>query len=334
MLPMNLASPCCSPAPVISNTKRLARSVLHHLRIATRESALALWQANHVAAVLRDLYPRVMVSLVPMTTKGDQILDQPLSKIGGKGLFLKELEVAMLEGRADMAVHSLKDVPMVLEQEFCLAAVMQREQPFDAFASNQFDSLQSLPPAARVGTSSLRRQVQLRQLRPDLNLVDLRGNVQTRLRKLDEGQFDAIILAAAGLERLELGSRIRSLLSPPDMLPAAGQGALGLECLASNEQVKTLLAPLADAHTWICVRAERAFAKELGGSCQMPIAAFASLERDTLTLSALVGDAQAETCIQGKLRGVASAPEQLGIDMAAELRQRDAGIFATHAAAL
>jgi hydroxymethylbilane synthase len=303
------------------------RSVLHHLRIATRESALALWQANFVAELLRELYPRVEVSLVPMTTKGDQILDQPLSQIGGKGLFLKELEVAMLEGRADLAVHSLKDVPMTLEPEFCLAAVMQREQPFDAFVSNHFVRLADLPQGARVGTSSLRRQVQLRQLRPDLQLKDLRGNVQTRLRKLDAGDFDAIVLAAAGLERLNLHARIQSVFAPHEMLPAAGQGALALECLQSNRQVQTLLAPLADEPTWLCVRAERALAKQLGGSCQMPIAAFARLNAGVIDLQAMVGDDLAQSCICGSVQGVSADPEQVGIDLAMTLIERGASVF-------
>jgi hydroxymethylbilane synthase len=299
------------------------------IRIATRESALALWQAEHVAARLRMLYPDLSVALLPMTTRGDQILDRPLSQVGGKGLFLKELEVAMLEGRADLAVHSLKDVPMTLEPEFQLAAVMAREEPYDAWVSNHYPNVQALPQGARVGSSSLRRQVQLHAMRPDLQLLDLRGNVQTRLRKLDENHFDAIILAAAGLDRLGLGARIASRLLPPEMLPAAGQGALAIECLAGDHEIATLLAPLADHPTWLCVRAERAFAQTLGGSCQVPIAAFAELEQGSLRLRGLVGDASARKSIQGERSCVSAEPEQLGQALAHELMARGATAFVT-----
>ncbi len=295
--------------------------------IATRESALALWQAEHVATQLRALYPELSVSLLPMTTRGDQILDRPLSQVGGKGLFLKELEVAMLEGRAELAVHSLKDVPMTLEPEFQLAAVMIREEPYDAWVSNHYPTIAALPQGARVGSSSLRRQVQLHAMRSDLQLLDLRGNVQTRLRKLDENHFDAIILAAAGLDRLGLGARIASRLLPPEMLPAAGQGALAIECLATDQATATLLAPLAHHATWLCVRAERAFAQTLGGSCQVPIAAFAELDQGVLRLRGLVGDASARNSIQGELRGVSDAPELLGQTLAHELMKRGATAF-------
>ena len=297
------------------------------IRIATRESALALWQAEHVATQLRALYPELSVSLLPMTTRGDQILDRPLSQVGGKGLFLKELEVAMLEGRAELAVHSLKDVPMTLEPEFQLAAVMIREEPYDAWVSNHYPTIAALPQGARVGSSSLRRQVQLHEMRSDLQLLDLRGNVQTRLRKLDENHFDAIILAAAGLDRLGLGARIASRLLPPEMLPAAGQGALAIECLATDQATATLLAPLAHHATWLCVRAERAFAQTLGGSCQVPIAAFAELDQGVLRLRGLVGDASARNSIQGELRGVSDAPELLGQTLAHELMKRGATAF-------
>ena len=297
------------------------------IRIATRESALALWQAEHVAMQLRTLYPGLSVTLLPMTTRGDQILDRPLSQVGGKGLFLKELEVAMLEGRADLAVHSLKDVPMTLESEFQLAAVLIREEPYDAWVSNLYPNVAALPHGARVGSSSLRRQVQLHAMRPDLELLDLRGNVQTRLRKLDENHFDAIVLAAAGLDRLGLSARIATLLLPPEMLPAAGQGALASECLVTDHGVATLLAPLADHPTWLCVRAERAFAQTLGGSCQVPIAAFAELEHSSLRLRGLVGDASARMSIQGELSGVSDEPELLGQALAQQLMARGAMAF-------
>jgi hydroxymethylbilane synthase len=306
--------------------------MIRQLRIATRESALALWQAHFVADQLRTLYPRIAVSLLPMTTRGDQILDRPLSQVGGKGLFLKELEVAMLEGRAELAVHSLKDVPMQLDAPFVLASVLAREQPFDAFVSNGYGSIAELPVGAHVGTSSLRRQVQLRALRPDLRLLDLRGNVQTRLRKLDDGEFDAIVLAAAGLERLGLGARVRAAILPPQMLPAAGQGALGIECLQVRDDVQTLMAALADTPTWTCVRAERAFAQRLGGSCQVPIAAFATLSAGAMRLQGLVGDATAQHSIQGELSGVVTSlasfnAEALGVDLAQTLIERGAQSF-------
>jgi hydroxymethylbilane synthase len=297
------------------------------LRIATRESALALWQAQHVAACLRALHPGITVELLPMTTRGDQILDRPLSQVGGKGLFLKELEVAMLEGRAELAVHSLKDVPMTLEPEFVLAAVMAREEPYDALVSNQYRSIAQLPLGARVGSSSLRRQVQLHTLRPDLQLLDLRGNVQTRLRRLDEGQFDAIVLAAAGLQRLDLGHRIACVLTPPSFIPAAGQGALGIECLAGDHATAKLLAPLADQHTWICVRAERAFALALGGSCQVPIAAFAQAHANQLRLRGLIGDHTARVHFSGELSGQITDPEALGTALADQLISQGAKTF-------
>lgn len=314
---------------MMSNSPELPQK--NAIRIATRESALALWQAEHVATQLRGLYPHLSVTLLPMTTRGDQILDRPLSQVGGKGLFLKELEVAMLEGRADIAVHSLKDVPMTLEPKFQLAAVMIREEPYDAWVSNHYQNIAALPQGARVGSSSLRRQVQLHAMRPDLQLLDLRGNVQTRLRKLDENHFDAIVLAAAGLERLGLSARIASRLLPPEMLPAVGQGALAIECLASDQATAALLAPLAHQPSWLCVRAERAFAKTLGGSCQVPIAAFAELEQTTLRLRGLVGDASARKSIQGELSGVSSAPEALGETLAHALMARGATAFVARA---
>ena len=256
--------------------------------IATRESRLALWQAEHVRALLGSLSPRP-VELLGMTTRGDQILDRSLSKVGGKGLFVKELEVALEEGRAHLAVHSLKDVPMELPEGFVLAAVMEREDPRDALVSNQHATLDALPQGAVVGTSSLRRLVQLRALRPDLRIEPLRGNLDTRLRKLDDGQYDAIVLAAAGLKRLGLADRIRHVIAPDQMLPAAGQGALGLEIRAEQTGLHQTLQALNHAPTLWAALAERAVSRALGGSCSMPLAAHGTWEGDTLTLRALLG---------------------------------------------
>ena len=258
------------------------------LVIATRESRLALWQAEHVQALLRQR--GLSVELLGMTTKGDQILDRTLSKVGGKGLFVKELEVALEEGRAHIAVHSLKDVPMELPAGFALACVMEREDPRDAFVSPHYASLAQLPQGAVVGTSSLRRQVLLHALRPDLKIVPLRGNLDTRLRKLDEGQYDAIVLAAAGLKRLKMDERIRSNFEPEEMLPAAGQGALGIEIRSDREDLRLALQSLVDMPTWLRVTAERAVSRGMGGSCSVPLAAYATLEGDTLFIRAAWGD--------------------------------------------
>ena len=260
------------------------------LVIATRESRLALWQARHVQALLQQ--QGLNVELLGMTTKGDQILDRTLSKVGGKGLFVKELEVALEEGRAHIAVHSLKDVPMQLPEGFRLACVMQREDPCDAFVSPRYASLDALPQGAVVGTSSLRRQVLLQDLRPDLKIIPLRGNLDTRLRKLDEGQYDAIVLAAAGLKRLELQERIRHTFTPEQMLPAAGQGALGIEIRSDRTDLATALQPLVDMPTWLHVTAERAVSRGMGGSCSVPLAAYATLEGDKLHLRAAWGDVE------------------------------------------
>ena len=272
--------------------------------IATRESRLALWQAEHVKALLESRLGW-QVSLLGMTTLGDQILDRSLSKVGGKGLFVKELETALLDGRADLAVHSLKDVPMDLPDGFALACVLEREDPHDAFVSNRFASLAELPQGAVVGTSSLRRLVLLKALRPDLVIEPLRGNLDTRLRKLDEGQYDAIVLAAAGLKRLQLQSRIRHTFAPADMLPAAGQGALGIEVRADRADLMAALALLAHQPTWLAVTAERTVSRAMGGSCSMPLAAFVTAgSDDTLQLDAAWGDpATAEVP-----NGVAAAP--------------------------
>lgn len=265
------------------------------LIIATRESRLALWQAHHVQALLRA--QGLQVQLLGMTTKGDQILDRTLSKVGGKGLFVKELEVALEEGRAHIAVHSLKDVPMELPQGFTLACVMQREDPRDAFVSPRYARLEDLPQGAVVGTSSLRRQVLLQDLRPDLKIVPLRGNLDTRLRKLDEGQYDAIVLAAAGLKRLGLQERIRHIFEPEEMLPAAGQGALGIEIRSERGDLHAALQPLVDMPTWLRVTAERAVSRGMGGSCSVPLAAFATLDGEQLYLRAAWGDPEGKNAL-------------------------------------
>lgn len=297
--------------------------------IATRESRLALWQAEHVRALLADRLGR-RAELLGMTTRGDQILDRALSKVGGKGLFVKELEAALADGRAQLAVHSLKDVPMELPSGFALAAVLEREDPRDAFVSPRFASLAELPQGARVGTSSLRRAVQLLAARPDLRIEPLRGNLDTRLRKLDEGAMDAIVLAAAGLVRLGLAARIRACFDPQQMLPAAGQGALALELRADDGALRDALAKLAHGPTWIAVEAERAVSRALGGSCSLPLAAHARWRPDgTLALDALLGDGR--QLDRPLLRARAAAPvadadaaRALGARVVAELRARGA----------
>ncbi|MBX9818967.1 MAG: hydroxymethylbilane synthase [Burkholderiaceae bacterium] len=263
-----------------------------HFTIATRESRLALWQAEHVKALLEQ--QGASVTLLGMTTKGDQILDRSLSKVGGKGLFVKELEVALEEGRADLAVHSLKDVPMELPEGFELACVMEREDPRDAWVSSRYASVAELPQGAVVGTSSLRRVALLRAVRPDLKIEPLRGNLDTRLRKLDEGLYDGIVLAAAGLKRLGLASRIRSTFAVEQMLPAAGQGALGIEVRSGRDDVRTALQHLAHQPTWFAVAAERAVSRMMGGSCSMPLAAYATLEGAQLHIRAAWGDAEGQ----------------------------------------
>ncbi len=295
------------------------------LRIATRQSALALWQAEHVAARLRALHAQLSVELVPMTTRGDQVLDRPLASIGGKGLFLKELEVAMLERRADIAVHSLKDVPMELEPGFAIGAVLERADAADAFISNTHAQLEQLPHAARVGTSSLRRQAQLRALRPDLCLLDLRGNVNTRLAKLDAGDYDAIVLACAGIERLGLGNRIRARLAPPEWLPAVAQGAIAVECRLGDVAVMDLVAALDDPATKRCVAAERAMNLDLHGSCNVPVAGYCMETEAGLALWGLVGDARDGRLVRAEREGAYDDPAQLGREVAALLRARGAG---------
>ncbi|UNM95431.1 hydroxymethylbilane synthase [Ignatzschineria rhizosphaerae] len=296
------------------------------LTIATRESPLALWQANHVKAELLKHFPEMDVELLGMTTKGDQMLSSPLSKIGGKGLFIKELEVAMLEGRADIAVHSMKDVPMSsqLPEGFSVPVILKREDPRDALISKTYKSLADLPQGAIVGSCSLRRRAQLLAIRPDLQLKDLRGNVNTRLQKLENGEYDAIILAAAGLIRLGFEDKITEYLSDEVSLPAVGQGAIGIECVTANEEVRKAIEALNDRETSICVTAERAFNAKLNGGCQAPIAGFAQLSAEGLRLRGLVGDLDNGTIIFHEVHGKPEDAEKLGIELADNLLSRGA----------
>ena len=289
------------------------------LKIATRQSPLALWQANYVKDRLQQLYPDLTIELVPMVTKGDVILDSPLAKIGGKGLFVKELENALLTQEADIAVHSMKDVPMQFPEGLGLAVICQREDPRDAFVSHSYRTFAELPQGAVVGTSSLRRQCQLKALRPDLDIRSLRGNVGTRLSKLDNGDYDAIILASAGLIRLGLADRIASFIDVEQSLPAAGQGAVGIECRTDDVQVHTLLAPLADAETTYCVRAERAMNNHLQGGCQVPIGGYAGLQQGQLYLRALVGDIDGSRIIRAEGKNAVENAEVLGVQIAEQL---------------
>jgi hydroxymethylbilane synthase len=298
------------------------------LTIATRESALALWQAEHIRARIAALYPESDVGLVGVTTQGDRILDRPLADIGGKGLFIKELEVAMAEGRAELAVHSLKDVPMKMPSGFTLAAIGAREDPRDAFVSNRYLDLAGLPGGGRIGTSSLRREAQLRERDPLLNVLPLRGNVGTRLRKLDEGQYDAIILAAAGLRRLGFASRIASLLDPEESLPAVGQGALALECRADRRDVIDALAPLGDRDTTLATTAERAFSRALAGDCHTPLAAYAVFRHGELWLRGLLASRDGGEVMRGEKAVAiedADAAEALGQSLADDFLARGAG---------
>ena len=295
------------------------------LRIATRKSPLALWQSEHVADRLRQAHPGLQVELVPMSTRGDEILDRSLAAIGGKGLFLKELELAMLRGEADCAVHSLKDVPMELEAPFVLPAILTRADSADAFVSNTYPSLDALPQGACVGTSSLRRQAQLRALRPDLKSRDLRGNVNTRLAKLDAGEYDAIILACAGLERLDLGARIRDRLVAPQWLPAPAQAAVAIECRQDDADTIALLKALDDASTRSCVEAERAMNRALDGSCHVPVAGLAQWRGEDLWLQGLVGGVADGRAVRAQAQGPASDPEALGQEVARQLLADGAG---------
>lgn len=294
-------------------------NVPKHLVIATRESQLALWQARHIRDRLMESRPGLEVELLGMTTQGDQILDSPLSRIGGKGLFVKELEQAMQDGRADLAVHSMKDVPMDLPEGFVLAAITAREDPRDALVSNRYASLAELPQGARVGTSSLRRQAQLRAHYPHLDVDTLRGNVNTRLRKLDEGQYDAIVLAAAGLKRLGFSDRIRVILSPEESLPAVGQGALGIETLAGRPEVAEILAVFDDPTTSACVRAERAMSRALQGGCQAPIGGYAEVDAGQLWLRGFVSDLEGLRFLRAEGRGNPAEAEAIGRQVADDL---------------
>ncbi len=287
--------------------------------IATRESPLALWQAHFVRDTLLETHPGLSVELLGMTSKGDQVLDVPLAKVGGKGLFVKELETALLDGRAHIAVHSMKDVPMEFPEGLELGVICEREEPTDAFVSNTFESLEELPPKAVVGTSSLRRECQLRELRPDLDIRFLRGNVNTRLRKLDEGEYDAIILACAGLIRLEMADRIRERIPVERSLPAGGQGAVGIELRSDDEKTRELLAPLHHSATAERVIAERALNRRLQGGCEVPIAAFAVHEGDDLWLRGLVGRPDGSTTLRAEARAPRADAESLGINVADQL---------------
>ena len=289
------------------------------LRIGTRKSQLALWQAEHVRTRLQQHFPGLEVELVKMTTQGDIILDTPLAKVGGKGLFVKELEQALLDRRVDIAVHSMKDVPIALPEGLHMPVICEREDPRDAFVSNHYASLRDLPAGARTGTSSLRRQCQLRAVYPQLNIIDLRGNVNTRLAKLDAGDYDAIILAAAGLKRLGFTDRIRASLEPEDSLPAVGQGAIGIECRADDADINRLIAPLNHPPTATRVHAERAMNTRLEGGCQVPIGGFATLDGDRLRLRGLVGSPDGKQVIRAETSGPTDQAEQLGIALADEL---------------
>ncbi|MFT4938127.1 MAG: hydroxymethylbilane synthase [Paraglaciecola sp.] len=305
------------------------------IRIATRKSALALWQAEYVKAKLLLAHPEISVELVPMSTQGDKILDTPLAKIGGKGLFIKELEVAMSEGRADIAVHSMKDVPVDFPAGFALHAICERENPFDAFVSNTYDNINALPQGAIVGTSSLRRQCQIRSARPDIEIRDLRGNVNTRLAKLDKGQYDAIILAAAGLIRLNMRSRIKAYLEPEFSLPAVGQGAVGIECRSDDLELVALLAPLNHTETYIRVSAERALNAKLKGGCQVPIGSFAELNGEQLFLRGMVGAPDGSKLIYAQHSGDIKDAEAIGILVAEQLLEQGAdeilsAVYADH----
>ena len=297
---------------------------MNKLVIATRRSRLALWQAEHIAAELRRLHSGLTVELLPMTTRGDELLDRRLDSAGGKGLFVKELESAIADGRADLAVHSMKDVPADMPEGFALVAITAREDPRDALVCAKYETLAQMPAGAAVGTSSLRRQSQIGERYPALEVRLLRGNVETRLAKLDRGEYDAAVLAVAGLKRLGLDGRIAAHLSPEEMLPAPGQGALGIECLAGRAEVAALVAALADNATTICVRAERAVSRALGGSCALPLGAYAELAGDRLRLRALVASADGKRVIRTDMHASAADPQGLGARAAEELRRQGA----------
>ncbi|HEX5464168.1 MAG TPA: hydroxymethylbilane synthase [Burkholderiales bacterium] len=322
---MHSSSGSSSSRSVSQPSTRDTAAVPQRLVIASRESALALWQARHVRDRLAALYPQTTIEILGLTTRGDQLRDASLAKLGGKGLFIKELEEALLDDRADLAVHSMKDVPMTLAPEFVLAAVMEREDARDAFVSNDHAGLDQLPAGAVVGTSSLRRASQICARYPRLVIEPLRGNVQTRLRKLDEGRYAAIVLAAAGLKRLGLEDRITMLLAPEQSLPAPGQGALAIECRANREALAALLTALNHPQTASCVAAERAMSQALSGSCVVPLGAFAELDADRLRLRGFVASPDGTRMIAGEVGGAVTDPEALGRELAAELNAQGAG---------
>jgi hydroxymethylbilane synthase len=322
---MHSSSGFSSSRSVSQPSTRDTAAVPQRLVIASRESALALWQARHVRDRLAALYPQTTIEILGLTTRGDQLRDASLAKLGGKGLFIKELEEALIDDRADLAVHSMKDVPMTLAPEFVLAAVMEREDARDAFVSNDHAGLDQLPAGAVVGTSSLRRASQICARYPRLVIEPLRGNVQTRLRKLDEGRYAAIVLAAAGLKRLGLEDRITTLLAPEQSLPAPGQGALAIECRADRDDLVSLLAALDHPQTASCVAAERAMSQALSGSCVVPLGAFAELDADRLRLRGFVASPDGTRMIAGEVGGAVTDPEALGRELAAELNAQGAG---------
>jgi len=297
------------------------------IRIATRKSPLALWQAEEVSRQLKQHHPELEIELVKMVSKGDKILDAPLAKIGGKGLFVKELEQAMLDGEADIAVHSMKDVPMEFPEGLHLSVIMEREDPTDAFVSNKYKNLQDLPENARIGSSSLRRQLQIKEMMPSAEMLNLRGNVNSRLQKLDDGEFDAIILASAGLIRLEFNDRIADRIAPEQSLPSVGQGAVGIECRVGDAQVEALIAPLNHHDTYTRLSAERAMNHRLHGGCQVPIAGYAVLEGDEIYLRGLVGRPDGSEVVRAQIRGPRDEAEALGTELADQLLKDGADVI-------
>ncbi|VAW65762.1 Porphobilinogen deaminase [hydrothermal vent metagenome] len=301
--------------------------MLQTIRIATRKSPLALWQAEEVSRQLKFQHPDIEIELIKILSKGDKILDAPLAKVGGKGLFVKELEQAMLDGEADIAVHSMKDVPMAFPPGLHLPVIMQREDPTDAFVSNHYSSLEALPENARIGSSSLRRQLQIKEVMPGAQMLNLRGNVNSRLQKLDKGDYDAIILASAGLIRLEFEARIKSRLAPEQSLPSVGQGAVGIECREGDEQIEALISPLNHRDTSIRLHAERAMNQRLNGGCQVPIAGYAILEGNELFIRGLVGRPDGSEVVRGEVRGPQAQAEHLGVTLAEQLLSDGADVI-------
>jgi len=297
------------------------------IRIATRKSPLALWQAEEVARQLKLHHKNLQIELVKMVSKGDKILDAPLAKVGGKGLFVKELEQAMLDGEADIAVHSMKDVPMEFPEGLYLSVIMEREDPTDAFVSNNYNSLEELPDDARIGSSSLRRQLQIKEVMPSAQMLNLRGNVNSRLQKLDNGEYDAIILASAGLIRLEFEDRIKTRIAPEQSLPSVGQGAVGIECRVGDTEIEALIAPLNHAQTYTRLSAERAMNHRLNGGCQVPIAGYSILENDEIFLRGLVGRPDGSEVVRGEIRGAATKAESLGKQLAEQLLNDGADVI-------